>query len=596
MLRKHESLQGDTGAPLPGDAHEPLREIQGSETPAVEALRESLSTGAIANARQLHEVLRSGSAEERSALRKAMAEPGAVARNQDFNLHRIPGVISHDPKAVVSYRQERIILAETLPQWAAEQWQSEAKAAWRSLDLHGKEMRRFCAQLRHGGVEENFRKILIPPLALHSDSERSNFKYKISGALGPGKFQMVGSVVYQTIGRRASFITHHLGIAELDSAQQQSSQVGTSRDQLTIIADTEIRHGLRSLTSPTPIGKHCRKVARIELNQLSAFFLVEDIAVALQLPLDRQVKLALWGLLKEDPWGKLQEKDMQLFFSHLRSLPREGAEEADLGKTLLPALKSPASLICFAAALRAESRKVELRHVAPESLPAIPAAPDQSSDGDIKPDAEGQQYSSSKRLALQAALENTLEDSSEAPRQARLMSKLIGSDSGLFEKVMEAIAQGADVETLLQDLRAKRPLSVLHPEPRTGPEVPAPRRPVTSQFDFDYEPDQVTFIFTSEAKRALTDGALRTHVDQELEKLAEYPEISDIHKIRETTDVWELRLMRESKRIYYFHAGGNRTVILLIGDKTDQKFDIRKLQGLRDREKARLKLEDAENS
>jgi hypothetical protein len=78
-------------------------------------------------------------------------------------------------------------------------------------------------------------------------------------------------------------------------------------------------------------------------------------------------------------------------------------------------------------------------------------------------------------------------------------------------------------------------------------------------------------------------------VDLALERYIERPELADLRKIKETTDIWELRLLREKLRVYFFRPGPNLISICLVGKKDDQDFHVPKLQVIRDREEGRYR-------
>lgn len=527
------------------------------QAPSVVSPSQIANSDLVANRKLLQIVLTEGSFEERASLRRAFTTPDAIAHNQDLMLPHLTVGLEGDKTARAAYEAGRVIIPENLPTWAKSAWDNEGGAAWRKLNLHGKRFSQYARKL-HASVDEKYKNIVV-------------------AAFDPDQECKEG----EPVDHRSAFLTFAIG-AEILARAEAISNGRFSREQCKHYCNLEIRQGLRALGSPTLIGAFVRSVASEEIHLLLAVFIVEDMCVSENLPFNDGVKKALLRTAQRSLWSLSKETDFRTLKKAVEVYRKEGLE----GDGLEAAIEKIATdSIARSAFVSEHIRQRKVRPLDSRSKRRKLDEPAVKTRTPEEIERETRHRHQIVRSAIQATLAAYQDNIPDPCRTSRSLASLVGqSKKDLFE-VLRQLQKGVDPEQLILRLRAERPLSVLNGKaPRFHqPQTKEPAQRTVPDKE-KKEPSRV--IYAPEAQATLVDGALRLIVEDSLQKLVETPEFADKRKIRGTTDVWELRLLSEKYRVYYFHRGDNTVVVLKVGKKDDQKRDVESLQYLRDREKA----------
>lgn len=566
-----ENLPGQRLKPALGSSEPPstvLKTLETVKKADIEKFMERVGSGESADPKLLAHVIKEGSSAERIALREAFASPAQVSRNQDLTLPYVADAISGKPAAREAYLAKRTIISENLPDWAAQEWQKEACAPWRTLNLHAAETARRFGRTCGAAALPQYRTITFGPF----DSEERGCDI------------------------RSAFLTYNIGADVLKHAAHVAKYGANSlqwtKETRRLIADHEVRHGYRSINSPTPIGEFFRQVAERELNYLLTAFLLEDAALALDIPLNDEAKRIIWLGTRERPWQLAHSSLVVDSADALAALRGRGFAHEALEEAFSELMSDPRKLLAFQRELRGPKQPWQAPTVTLPEAPKPTSEPKESS----APSDTWQLRQARMALSIKSALETLCGRDASSPKERRMIQKLIDGSSQAFALFTAALERGETIESVIKILRANRPVSSLHREEGLTAEDEAPdSSDENSPANSAKQRQPPAFVYSIEAEKALTDGRVRHLVSLALDRFSRHPELADRRKINETSDVWELRLLGENFRIYYYHPkahttdNGNIVCIIFVGSKNSQLRDIPKLQAIRDREAQRLR-------
>ena len=571
----------------------------------VEKLREALRRGIEYDLRDAVHLLHFGTDQDRAELRSLFLTPEALARNQDLVLPHIRAALNGVENSRAYVEERRLVAEEAVPVWFADMWRAESSASWRTLDLHSTAVRKFVRRIG-SKIRPEYKQTSLLPLSAgqHGDNDP-----------------------------RAAMLNYFSGTQRLkEAAEEVKSRFEMSSMFVLSIMKQEVEEGLLELHSPSIIGKFYRGVIRREYCYLFTAALIDDVCLALNLPLDDAAKRQVWKQCKDSPWSiaghDLVRKGAQL----LERLQATGLEGQELSQQFSHAVTS-----------RGEQRRLfrqEYEDTA-ESRTLTHSTPPRS-----------------KRLMLQAALELYSDSSFDREREARVLARLVRDDASRFEHVMNCVYKGFDVawliETLEADrtptlreilytalelhgtsvsdqqrdarviakfvetdlekfkhamkwirsdrdvqqlvttLRAARPLTADkergHKATGAEEEVVDERerariRKLLIEAEGKLELTTREPVYSPEAQKRMRDGRIRHLVTTAVELYMEHPERADAKKIRQVDSVWELRILGPGLRVYFMRPGNHEMIVLLAGPKEDQTRDVLLLPAIRDREK-----------
>jgi len=536
------------------------KEALASGPDRVARLKQALLNGGDYDTSDLHVVMIFGSDEERVELRALFTTPAAVARNQDLVLPHMQAALRGDEKAREFIEKNRIIIAENMPAWLEGPWQSESRARWRYLDLHGEAVTRYVKKL-HSSVYPEYE----------------------------GKWLLSLSETTQPADHRRSLFTYETGVKALQMVGEHldRSFVG-KRSAIFEVMKEEVEQDSRDLFSPSVIGKFYRSVAMRENRYIFAAHLIDDVCLALDLPLSDRGKRLLWMDTREQPWYVASHRAVVHGPKLCEALREQGLQGDELAAAFEDVALNKSKFRAFQKNAYQLTPETAGRNTQPQA-PAVvlTQVEEPAAFEEILP-------TRSTRLEILAALESYQGNSSENSRNARLLAKLVSDSAEKFQDLMNAIYDKVAVPDLIDALRAQRPMSVLQAGKRsqTAQEIPevaqSARVLARPLITIEEEREPAQFIYAKEASLAMRDGQIRHATAVALDRFAELPQLADRKKIQDTTDIWELRIHRQALRIYFCHAGEHRVIVLNVGKKVDQDRDIPKLQQIRDREVATL--------
>lgn len=520
-----------------------------------ESLRQAMQSGADYSPKDLHMVMFLGTDAERADVRSLLCSPEAIARNQDLALPHMKAALAGDERARNFIEQHRIIIEENMAAWVRPLWDKEAHASWRKLDLHGPAVNAYVKKLK-SEIYPEYKFKFLPPLSLSDDPKDA----------------------------RRSMVTYLSGVTHLEMMNVEAeSTLKKNREAVYAIMKEEVEDDLKTVHSPSIIGRFYRGVMKRENQMLFAACLVDDLVLALDLPLTESGKQKLWEGIRHSPWSITRTPAANEGHKILSTLKERGLDGEALTTEWERILFDPKA---YKAYRRSQYTTNATAHS--KTTAAVNATPQPTAKADDAIQAPNEVLPArSIRLEILAALESFQGAGKDRDSEARKLAKLVADSAQKFEETMNAIYRGVPAQELIDSLRASRPLSVLKAEANV--EAPAPvetTQQIRARFlVIEEEKEPLQFTYTKEAKEALRDGQVRHTVAIALDRFSEHPELADRKKIKETTDIWELRLHRQALRLYYCHLGENQVLVLNIGTKNDQRFDIPKLQSIRDRER-----------
>ncbi|MBX7138459.1 MAG: hypothetical protein K1X83_10795 [Oligoflexia bacterium] len=527
----------------------------------IQAIKDSLQAGKLPDGVDLHNVLTRGSKEQRLALREFFTTPLCAGRNQDLLLSTVRPAIEGDLAAQSHYERERLVLVENLPDWVREQWEQEHHAAWRTIDLFEKRVTIYAGR--------KFKSSVLP-----------EFRYKRLPAYDPQSFgefgteQSADGIIFDVRGALFTMAGMRELCGYLDTECKLSAQrLGA---KLFPLMKAEVELGLQLLLSPTIVGVLFRERAQQEMTALFAAFLIEDAVLAYDLPASPRIKLSAWRTARFHPW-QLRNVDLLKHGEFVaRELRRKLNDPDEIMAQFEEILSSPQAIRRF--------RKNIFRPQDKETGGRTGTGTDL-----IAPRPFEYEPPRNRRLEIQAALESYRRLQGEERRYARAFAKLVGDSDAVQSRVMFAIENEGDLDQLVIELRADRPLSVLNADLDLELEAVSPeeaqrvRLRLFGAEGLVKERPRIGIRHTPESLDRLRDGRIRHAVERVLEKFVEKPELADIKPLVLAPGVWEIREHSTGARVYYLPTD-QEIVILLVGSKPNQVADVSLLPKLRDRE------------
>ena len=517
----------------------------------IAALRKAAESGGEYDPHDLQMILALGSDEDRGAVGELFSTPEAVARSQDLVLPHMRAAMRGDKAARSFIETHRVVTEASMPAWLESRWKDEVRSQWRVLDLHSKVVRREARRLR-SEVYPQYKEKWIPPLSVNPNC----------------------------VSERRSLITYEIGQHGLSAYKGAEFRAMLGREIVFNVMRAEVELDQLRLNSPSVIGEFCRRVAKREVSYIFAAHLIDDAALTLDLPMSDDFKREVWDRTCLAPWKLMDSRIVKEGEAEARRLRALGLAGADLESAFaeeickviaLQAPKTPQSSAVISASMQ-RAPAVEKVEVA-MSVSELPAR--------------------NKRLLFVAALESFSASSSDRDRQSRVLAKLVGDDPIKFEDAMSAVYRGEDVDLIIGQLRAGRPLSVLQGTGRPKESDPA-GTPVMSASAFsamlrsvpEMEQERPKIRYTPEAAKALRDGQLRHTAENLIEELIEKPDLADRKRIQ-NSHAWELRDHRDAVRVYYWSRSRDHLMVIFVGKKATQARDIPRVIEICDREMAR---------
>jgi len=501
-----------------------------------------------------------GTADAQAQLRTLCRNSDVAQINQDFVAPYITAALKGDQAARAFVEANRLIIEEDAPAWAQDLLTGESHADWRKFRLDSREMARY--------VKTEFGHFQYHP-ALPSDCKE---KYLAPVTNRANEADLRNA--FLTLGASSNLL-------QLASRFSRLYKKSLNEPGLFDVLLNDLQSERADLTSPTIVGDFYRKAASIESRLLFTCFLVDDICLALDLPLSSNSRIELVNRNYFQPWGVAKElvvRQPQQIFSYLQSQsPSTDTEDG------------------FSAIVTERQARRDFLSFINDEVTLLASSPHEPSPHEKGP-ATGEQYSPetrsemsrSARLLVYAALqrwEQSTPASLERDRRhhtlARQFDKVIGISESKLDRVLKAIECRGNLEDLLIVLRCER---------RAPFENSATDHPLPTSKDFHefstaklVEPETWQILRTSKVSRILDKNSRARHAYWKIiSSLEEDGLLLDKRKIVGTSGVWEFREHNDNYRVYYFYSGQQQLCVFHIGPKKDQKLDIPKLQKLRD--------------
>ncbi len=493
--------------------------------------------------KEIHLAFMTGDERIKQEVRSALLTPESNARNQDLVLPHMKAALSGNAEARTFIEKNRFIFEETIPEWFKPVWEAQRDASWRVLDLHSAPVRKAAKKLRSHVYPQYKTKRLGPVSEEQLTPSVRDFLFSFS--------QRVDAM-------------EHFTKAQVDA--------GYSRHQILTQMAAEVERDIKTVLSPTIISSHYRKVVIREAHQLFAARLIDDVCLWHDLPYSGAVKAELWKDIETSPWMICRHPLIKYREAIKQELMHGEVEQDDMMERF--------DTLFF----NHRARLTELYHQSRKQgagQKQTPTSPEEAKGTAQEADREEPQDAvRSLRLELLAALETYSPKADLVKEHARKLARLVGTNSEAFQDTMMGIYREEDPESLILELRRKRPVSVLKPEKTSSQgDVTFEELRFAPDESAEIEPRQEREVsYCEDALERMQDGRLRHATAIELDKFVETPELIDRKRVRQTDDVWEIRLVKKGIRIYFREPGDHLIEVVLVGLKRDQDADIRTLR------------------
>ena len=491
-------------------------------------------------------ILNCGDFEFRTKLRNYLTFPNVQAKNQKLSLPYLQNALAGDVRSQEIYEATRFATEEVLPVWFRDEWSKEIKAPWRTLRGDSYEFKSFCK--KNGLLLTKSEVPIFELKPLSSGQERFDARLGLP-------LYYTGSIFFEVV------------------AQLNNRPFPDKKNIMADELDSALNNPFVNFIDSSIAGDFYRRSANTELNQIFTAILIDDALQVKEIKLSDSRKLEIWRGCFHKPWTIASHK---LF-----------TDGPNIKRILIGLGKAPSEV--DQEVERLVFNKNELR----EFFRQLNGQPSKKGNEIIKQsetiqpiELHDESITSSQtkittKEKISAALEFNLGQYSELDGDSRKLSKLVGNSEASLNFVLTEIANKLNPKDIIEKLRSQTEShQIAHTSSTKSVTEEAPLAQQQPPVE-NVRTERPKLILSKDVQNSLKDPQLKNIVMQTLERLMDRPESLERRRIWACDDIWEVKLVGQALRIYYFYPGNKSIAVLKIGEKKEQKKDVPKLNNIR---------------
>jgi putative component of toxin-antitoxin plasmid stabilization module len=483
-------------------------------------------------------LMQGGSFDIRTKSRPLIIQPSLIALNQKETASILVKAINGDSQTRAEYESTRLIFPEKIPLWLQSIWHDPASSTWRNFSTEHAEFKNYTKKFGFIVDPRYTKTFFLPPLSKQTDQNDI----------------------------RLALYFHSSMNRFLNYLDQESQRPAQNKKEATLAqVDNIMDSDYIDFLDWTIVGQSYRQALRKEYTQLLVAHIIDDALPLFGLQLSDEKKVELWKSCNHNPWAVASHKvfsDGPKVIEILRASDRSPEQvQIDFEKIIFNKNN-------FREFFRGTTGTTK----APKIVEPLPELTEVTGPQSFDPHRV--------RAKVQLAIEANVGKNKTTDGSARKISKLIGNSEVLLTIVISQLQDKINPDVILEGLLNQNKLDL---------EAPPISRPESTKSELSEEikpkatsrMERLTVVFYKDAQDVLKDPEIKESVMNGIEKLINNPQSADKRRIWACQEIWELRLIGQALRVYFFFPGNNTLAILKIGHKKDQHKDVPKLNAIK---------------